>query len=113
MHHPCKASYSERIKDNNRSCVLHVSSRFGSLLLPGDIERKAESRLLARQKDIAADVLVVPHHGSKTSSTMDFIEKVQPQVAIFTVGYRNRFGHPKDAVVERYQKMDKDRKRDV
>lgn len=105
MHYPDWASYQQQVKDNNRSCVLHVSSRFGSLLLPGDIERKAEHRLVARQEDIAADVLVVPHHGSKTSSTMDFIEKVQPRVAIFTVGYRNRFGHPKDAVVERYQKM--------
>lgn len=106
MRYPDKASYSEQVKDNDRSCVLHISSQFGSLLLPGDIERKAERKLLAGQQDIAADVLVVPHHGSKTSSTIEFIEKVQPQIAIFTVGYRNRFGHPKDTIVERYQTMD-------
>jgi competence protein ComEC len=60
--------------------------------------------LLQRAADrLRADVLLVPHHGSKTSSTPAFIEAVQPKVAIFTVGYRNRFGHPKAEVVGRYR----------
>lgn len=87
--HPSFDSYADaEIKDNNRSCVLHITSLYGSLLLVGDIEKLAEAELLGREPDkLVSDVLVVPHHGSKTSSTMDFITAVSPQVAIFTVGY--------------------------
>jgi competence protein ComEC len=104
MLHPSPDSYEDAdIKDNNRSCVLRVTSQFGSLLLTGDIEREAEQELLEAAPDnLSVDVLVAPHHGSKTSSTPDFIAAVQPEVTIFTVGYRNRFGHPKQAVLERY-----------
>jgi competence protein ComEC len=107
MLHPDLSSYQDaNIKDNNRSCVLRVASRFGSVLLTGDIERQAENDLLRVAPDsLAADVLVVPHHGSKTSSTVDFVAAVQPRAAIFTVGYRNRFGHPKQAVLERYEQI--------
>jgi competence protein ComEC len=107
MLHPSQSSYEDTdIKDNNRSCVLRVTSQFGSLLLTGDIERTAEQELLETFPDtLAVDVLVVPHHGSKTSSTPDFIAAVQPKVTIFTVGYRNRFGHPKQAVLERYAQI--------
>jgi competence protein ComEC len=94
---------SDGERDNNRSCVLKIMSAHGSVLLPGDIEREAEARLVNdASPQLAADVLIVPHHGSKTSSTPAFIEAVHPQVAIFTVGYLNRFGHPKRAVMERY-----------
>jgi competence protein ComEC len=103
MLYPAAGSYQKRIKDNDRSCVLRVSTRYGSLLLPGDIERRAERDLMRSMRISASDVLVVPHHGSKTSSTMEFIEQVRPQVAIFTVGYRNRFGHPKPGIIKRYQ----------
>jgi len=103
MLHPTLDSYGIKIKDNDRSCVLRISSRHGSLLLPGDIERGAERNLLPAR--LISDVLVVPHHGSKTSSTVEFIEKVHPRFAIFTVGYRNRFGHPKEVVVERYKRI--------
>jgi competence protein ComEC len=75
------------------------------LLLPGDIERGAERDLAHAQQSLAADVLVVPHHGSKTSSTTEFLQWVRPKVAVFTVGYRNRFGHPKSAVVSRYREI--------
>jgi len=107
MLHPSSSSYEDAdIKDNNRSCVLRVTSQFGSLLLTGDIEREAEQELLETLPDkLAVDVLVVPHHGSKTSSTPAFIAAVQPKVTIFTVGYRNRFGHPKQAVLERYAQI--------
>jgi competence protein ComEC len=96
----------EKLKDNYRGCVLKVSSANGSLLLPADIERDAEAELLKLQPDVLpADVLVVPHHGSKTSSTEEFLHQVHPSIAIFTVGYRNRFGHPKPEVVQRYREM--------
>ncbi|WP_109016857.1 ComEC/Rec2 family competence protein [Novimethylophilus kurashikiensis] len=104
MLHPAWDSYAEDgLKDNFRSCVLKVSSPGGSLLIPGDIEADAEASLLTdRSLDLHADVLVAPHHGSKTSSTEAFINAVRPSITVFTVGYRNRFGHPKPEVVERY-----------
>jgi competence protein ComEC len=105
MLHPDLQSYGNaKIKDNNRGCVLKITSRFGRLLLPADIERPSELLLVKSQPQaLAADVLVVPHHGSKTSSTPDFIAHVHPAIAIFTTGYRNRFGHPKAEIVERYK----------
>jgi len=110
--HPSLQDYEySEIKDNDRSCVLKVTSASGSLLLTGDIERRAESALLATYQDqdsavLKSDVMVVPHHGSKTSSAPDFIEAVAPSVAIFTVGYLNRFRHPRPEVVTRYQEID-------
>ena len=101
---PEPGSYAqEGIKDNDRSCVLRVSSRYGSVLLPGDIERKAERALLGSATErLASDVLLAPHHGSGTSSSQTFVDAVNPAATIFTAGYRNRFRHPKPAVVERY-----------
>jgi competence protein ComEC len=104
MLHPTWESYQNTaLKDNDRGCVLKITSAFGSALLPADIERLSENELLARMPDaLAANVMVVPHHGSRTSSSEAFIHAVHPATAIFTVGYRNRFGHPKEDVVERY-----------
>lgn len=103
--HPARDSYQyDGFRDNDRGCVLKISSPFGRVLLPADIERLSEQDLLQRMPDaLSADVLLVPHHGSMTSSTPAFIRAVAPATAIFTVGYRNRFGHPKEEVVERYQ----------
>jgi competence protein ComEC len=102
--HPTLGSYALPIKDNNRSCVLKMTSPFGSILLTGDIEAQAETELLHRAKDkLPADILLVPHHGSLTSSTLEFIQAVKPNEAIFTAGYRNRFGHPREEVLERYR----------
>lgn len=105
MLHPGAESYAvERLKDNDRSCVLKVSSAHGSLLLAGDIERVSELELLERAAArLPADLLVVPHHGSRTSSTASFVQQVAPRAAVFTVGYRNRFRHPRADVVERYR----------
>ncbi len=89
--------------DNNRSCVLKVSADNLSLLLPGDIERDSERQLLNLYADkLRADILVVPHHGSRTSSTHRFVTAVDPVFALFPVGYRNRYGFPKQEVLERY-----------
>lgn len=101
---PTLGSYARAdVEDNNRSCVLRVASRYGSLLLTGDIERKAERALLSGDAGrLASDVLLAPHHGSGTSSSPAFIAAVDAATTIFTVGYRNRFRHPKPAVVRRY-----------
>ncbi len=103
--HPSADSYAvDRLKSNDRSCVLKISAARGTVLLTGDIEARSEEELLERVPgELRADVLVVPHHGSRTSSTDEFIAAVQPRWAVFPVGYRNRLGHPKDDVVERYR----------
>jgi competence protein ComEC len=91
-------------KANNRSCVLRIAAPGGRVLLTGDIERAAERELLGRAPGLlAAEVLLVPHHGSATSSSAEFVEKVAPRYAVFAVGYRNRFGHPRGDVLERYR----------
>jgi len=107
MLHPPEQSYSDsRLKTNALSCVLKISTSHGSVLLPADIEKQSEYQLLGRAGHaLASTVLVAPHHGSKTSSTDEFVHQVNPRLVIFTVGYRNRFGHPKDAVVERYRAL--------
>jgi competence protein ComEC len=88
---------------NGRSCVLRIDAKGGSALLPGDIEKDAERALLERGAPLAADILVVPHHGSLTSSTPAFVQAVAPREAVFAVGYRNRFGHPRADVWARYE----------
>lgn len=102
--HPTRDSYAtENIKTNDRGCVLKVESAGGSVLIAADIEKRSEAELLRRDRaNLRSDVLLVPHHGSKTSSTADFIAAVAPKVAIFTVGYRNRFRHPHPEVIARY-----------
>jgi competence protein ComEC len=101
---PTIESYEDStVSDNNRSCVLKVNSAYGSILLTGDIERQAENFLVdAHLQELRSDVLVVPHHGSKTSSSAAFIDAVQPGIAVFTAGYLNRFGHPKAEIQSRY-----------
>lgn len=96
---------------NNRSCVLRVGEPGSGLLLPGDIEAPAEAELVARERsELGARVLVVPHHGSKTSSTEPFLHAVRPELALFAVGYRNRFGFPRPEIVERYRRRGVDRR---
>ena len=103
--HPALASYAgDKINNNDRGCVLRVSIGHNSILLVADIEKNSERRLLELHPDkLAATMLVVPHHGSKTSSTPAFVAAVHPRYAVFTSGYRNHFGHPKAEVVERYR----------
>jgi competence protein ComEC len=91
-------------RGNNAGCALLVTGPHGTLLLPADIETEAEQSLLEIWNGgLHADVLVAPHHGSKTSSTEAFIDAVQPQLTLLPVGYRNRYKHPHPTVVERYQ----------
>ena len=95
--HPADGDTARR---NNQSCVLRVVAGGHALLLTGDIERAAEAELAG--KAIRSDVLVVPHHGSRTSSTAEFIAAAAPSWAVVPVGYRSRFGHPNAEVLARY-----------
>ena len=88
---------------NNDSVVLRIQYGERSILLTGDIEQGAERSLLASPQQLHADVIKVPHHGSKTSSTEDFVIATKPQFAIISVGRHSRFGHPHKEVVERWQ----------
>ena len=89
-------------KANNLSCVVKVSAGDRSMLLTGDIERLAEFDLLRRDAlALRADALLVPHHGSRTSSSPEFLAAVRPAIAVTPAGYRNRFGHPNAEVLER------------
>ncbi len=92
--------------ENNRSCVLLVSNQHHSLLLTGDIQKKTEKRLVNDyKKQLSSEVISVPHHGSKTSSTAEFIEYTSPKLALITAGFRSRFGHPKAEVIARYKEQ--------
>lgn len=94
----------EALRRNNQSCVLRIASGGGAMLLTGDIERSAESMLVERGGSLLkADVLLVPHHGSRTSSSEEFIAAVAPRWAVVPAGYRSRFGHPSAEVLERYR----------
>jgi competence protein ComEC len=104
MLHPTPQIYSsDRWKPNARSCTLRVSAGGVSMLLGGDIEAPQEAMLLdAMPHKLQATVLLAPHHGSGTSSTPDFLDAVGPKIAVFQVGYRNRYHHPKPQVEARY-----------
>jgi competence protein ComEC len=95
---------SRKRHDNDRSCVLKVTTASGSVLIPGDIESRAEAELVSRAgAPVQATLLIAPHHGSRTSSSELLVDAAQPAAVAFTVGYRNRFGHPKAEVLERYR----------
>ena len=97
---------NEFSSDNDSSCVLQVKTSKNSLLLPGDIEAGAESRLVVTyQNNLNADVLIAPHHGSQSSSTSSFLTAVNPDIILIPAGYRNQFGHPHKDVIDRYQGM--------
>ncbi|MCI0504671.1 MAG: DNA internalization-related competence protein ComEC/Rec2 [Gammaproteobacteria bacterium] len=104
--HPSTDYQDER--DNNMSCVVQIITQTDKLLLTGDMERPVEARLVKyfshSDDNLRADILVVPHHGSRSSSSEQFVRAVTPKYALFSVGYRNHFGLPKGDVVERYQR---------
>jgi competence protein ComEC len=105
--HPYGQSYGKPgVKPNGLSCVLKITTAYGSVLLPADIEKKTEYELLENHSTtLGSTVLLAPHHGSRTSSTEEFVRQVNPRLVIFSVGYRNRFGHPEAEVLERYRTL--------
>ncbi len=102
--HPSAADYERKLKPNALSCVLRVTTSVSALLV-GDIEAAQEQELLQSGQALQADWLLVPHHGSATSSTTHFLEAVQPRIAVVQAGYRNRFGHPRPEVMQRYDAL--------
>lgn len=104
--HPTAAHYAAGLKPNDLSCVLRITSASGRrALLAGDLEAEQERALVQREPDLRADVLLVPHHGSKTSSSVALLTAVQPAVGLVQAGYRSRFGHPAPPVLARYQAL--------
>jgi len=95
---------SKGLTQNDRSCVLRIAAGGRRMLLTGDIERTAERRMLERYGSDAlrAEVMLMPHHGSDTSSGGELLERVAPRMAIYSAGRDNRFGHPAPAVLRRY-----------
>jgi competence protein ComEC len=100
--HPSAQDYQENNKSNAMSCVLRISNGTHTTLLVGDIEKAQELRLVGEGAPLRADVLLVPHHGSKTSSSPEFLDAVKPSIALVQSGYRNRYGHPAEPVLVRY-----------
>jgi len=100
--HPRAEDYETGAKSNAMSCVLRISNGAQAALLAGDLEQAQEARLVVSGVNLKSDVLLVPHHGSKTSSSAAFLDAVQPQIALVQSGYRNRYGHPADPVLVRY-----------
>jgi len=115
--HPLFSDYPQMAGANALSCVLRVDAsqvnsseiahdrRMASALLVGDIEAPQELALLQREALQAVGVLLVPHHGSQTSSTNGFIQALSPHWAVVQAGYRNRYGHPAPSVLHRYESL--------
>ena len=105
--HPTADDVAAARKPNALSCVLRIEDAQGrSALLTGDIEAPQEAAMLRRDRAaLASSLLLVPHHGSRTSSSQAFLEAVQPRTAMVQAGYRSRFGHPAPDVMARYEAL--------
>ena len=91
------------VNDNHGSLVLRITSKNTSILLTGDIGIIDETILLQQNIDLKSDILKVGHHGSKYSSTENFLKAVQPEIAILSYGKNNFYGHPHNETIERLQ----------
>ncbi len=94
---------------NNNALVCKMVSKKVTMLFTGDIEQEAEKAILNKYKSnigiLKSDILKVAHHGSKTSSTKEFLEAVKPNTAVIGVGKNNNFGHPNKSVLERLKRL--------
>ena len=96
-----------KYSNNNGSCVLKVSDQYHSVLLPGDIDKNIEKQLVdLYPNQLQADILLAPHHGSNTSSSIEFVELVAAQYVIFSQGFMNRWRFPRQEVLDRFQQID-------
>jgi competence protein ComEC len=100
---PTATDDTDAPSDNNHSVVLRITYGSRSFLLTGDIERQAEADMLPNNAVLDSDVVKVPHHGSRTSSTPAFVASTHPQYAVISVGRHSPFGHPHADVVQRWQ----------
>jgi competence protein ComEC len=103
--HPPQPDWERQRVRNDDSIVLAIRMGKVSVILPGDVGREGEARVVDHLEPTPLMVLKAPHHGSATSSTVEFLERIRPAVAIFSAGRNNRFGHPARVVVERYRAM--------
>jgi competence protein ComEC len=103
VHWPLLTTEASAPSENNQSLVLQL--RFGdrAVLMTGDVEKESEASIVGSKLDLRSDVVKVPHHGSRTSSTDGFVAATRPAFAIFSVGRRSIFGHPHPEVVERWK----------
>ena len=103
LYPPQQMSY----EGNDSSCVLQIRVGKTRILLPGDIEHEAERYLLQHQDptELRSQIIIAPHHGSKTSSTLAFLQVIKPTQVIYPTGYRNRFNFPNQSVLERYKSL--------
>jgi len=101
--HPDEENF-DIYSSNSKSVVFKLIYKDFSILMCGDIESDVEYNILRERFDLKSDVIKIPHHGSSTSSTMKFLERVKPKIAIIEVGQGNRFGHPQKEVLERLEK---------
>ena len=99
---PNKTTY-ENI--NNYSCALKVSYKSSTYLFTGDIETEAEQELLGNGYDLRADVLKIGHHGSKTSTSQEFLNKVSPKISVINCGFYNTYGHPAKVTLDKLKKI--------
>ncbi len=95
----------EHVADNDLGCVVLVTGRGGRLLLPADTSTKVEPAIAAAVPPGPPLVLVVPHHGSKTSSGVDYLEALHPRFAVASAGYLNGYHHPSPVIVDRYANL--------
>ena len=102
--HPDKQTHRTVNRGNNDSCVIRISTGAHAILLPGDIESATEQYLTQNGRLLAADIVVVPHHGSATSSTAPFVRATGARYALVSNGWHNRWGFPKEAVIERWSR---------
>jgi competence protein ComEC len=102
--HPGETDAARSASDNDESCVLEISTGRDRALLTGDIERAAETRLLESGALSEVDLVVVPHHGSLTSSSEPFVRRLDPDVALVSAGFDNRWSLPRSEVVTRWER---------
>jgi competence protein ComEC len=100
--HPGTDDSQRGWSDNDGSCVLRVKTGETSVLLPGDIEKRAEAHLVSHSTALQSNLVVAPHHGSETSSTQAFVRALRPDFVAFSTGYRNQWGFPRERVVDRW-----------
>ncbi|MGH9819710.1 MAG: MBL fold metallo-hydrolase, partial [Pyrinomonadaceae bacterium] len=101
--YPPVADSPDTVSDNNHSIVLRMVFGDREILMTGDIEKEAENQLLAGRSFLPSDVVKVPHHGSRTSSTPAFVDAVRPKLVVISVGKHSIFGHPNPEVVQRWK----------
>ena len=99
---PNKTSYKDA---NNYSCTIKVSYKDSTYIFTGDIEKLSEDEILAKNYDISADVLKVAHHGSNTSTSQDFLNRVSPKIAVISCGAYNTYGHPNRETLDGLEKL--------